>query len=367
MKKIEIITLNRIVNYGSVLQTFALQKKIEDLGYEAEVIDYFPERMTMMGMLKRIKGKNKILKKPLFYTIARILMIPSYIKRFSIFNKFNKKYINLTNIQYHTDDDFINHPLDADAFCTGSDQTWNSDWNEGITLPFYLNFTEKYKFSYAASFGKSKISEEEGIQIKDYLNKYSKLSVRESSGVEILSNLGLYSYHVLDPTLILGRDKWSALASTKYERKKYILMYNLNRNTRLREYAEKISKKNNLKLIYITYNFIDVFHKGKMACNISVEDFVSLIKNASLVLTDSFHATAFSLIFKRNFYIVYPQKFSTRLQSILQLTHLENRVANTMDEIDLNNTINYEEVDELLLPEVELSIDYLQTSLKGIK
>ena len=97
MKKVGIITLHRVVNYGSVLQTYALQNKINKLGYESEIIDYYPERLTMLGMLKRIKNKsNKLSKSILLRTIARIIILPSYIIRFNMFFNFLKKYTNLT-------------------------------------------------------------------------------------------------------------------------------------------------------------------------------------------------------------------------------------------------------------------------------
>ena len=97
-KKVGIITLHRVVNYGSVLQTYALQEKIKSLGYKVEVIDYFPEKLTMLGMLKRIKKKKKKLKKSLVIrTAARVVIFPSYIMRFRVFFNFLKKYVDMTS------------------------------------------------------------------------------------------------------------------------------------------------------------------------------------------------------------------------------------------------------------------------------
>lgn len=367
MKKIDIITLNNVVNYGSVLQTYALQEKIKELGYDAEVIDYFPERLTMHGMLKRIKNKGPKFKNPIICFLARLIMFPSYVVRFKMFRKFNKKYINLTNRKYKCDSDFIKYPLFCDAFCTGSDQVWNSGWNEGITKPFYLDFTDKYKFAYAASFGKKSIEPEEEKLIKPMLSKYYKISCREYSGVEILNKMGLDAVEVLDPTLLLNSTEWSKLASKKYEGKKYILMYNLNRNMKLWNIAKEISKRNNLQLIYISYNFAEFIRYGKIACNKKVEDFLSLIKNASLVLTDSFHATAFSLNFNKNFYIVYPEKFSGRLQNVLEKTGLLNRVIETADSADMNKNIDYAEINLIFENERIKSMEYLKTCLQEIK
>lgn len=366
-KKISIITLSNVVNYGSVLQAYALQEKIKDYNFDVEIINYYPKRLSIFGMLKRIKDKNKKLKNPILLFIARIIILPSYVKRFSVFNKFRKKYFKSTKYKYRCDEDFIRSPIISDAFCTGSDQVWNSGWNEGISKPFYLTFSTKYKFSYAASFGKSEITDDEIRCIKPYLSNYKHISVREQSGLKILEKMGIVGTNVVDPTLLLTGNDWSKLASNKYKGKKYILMYNLNRNKRLSEYAKIISKKTGLKLIYISYNYHEFFKYGHMACNIKVEDFLSLIKYAKFVLTDSFHATAFSLNFNKNFYIIYPGKYSTRLQSILEITGLTNRVIESLNNINVNENINYNYVNEILDKERDKSNNFLKQCLFEIQ
>lgn len=338
-KKVEVITLHRIVNYGSVLQAYATQKVLEKKGCEVEFIDYYPERMHMFGMLKRIKNKsNKLGKSFLLRTIARIVMLPSYIKRFYVFKKFIKNNLNMSTITYQNEQQLRKNPPIADYYCTGSDQVWNAGWNEKIDTPFFLDFETNGKkcFSYAASFGKSKLEDWEKEGTKKLLSKYSYLSMREKSGVEIVNDLGFNNaINVLDPTLLLNKEDWGKLASNKYKNQKYIFVYNLNRNDKIDKYAEKLAKAKKLKIYYVSYAFHEFYKRGKMKCNVRVEDFLALIKNAEYVITDSFHATAFSINFNTQFMIVFPEKYSTRVENILKITGLESRIVRDYNDISL--------------------------------
>lgn len=368
MKKVGIITLHRVVNYGSVLQTYALQEKIKELGFEPETIDYYPERLHVLGMLKRIKNKgDKFKKSVLLRTIARIVIFPSYLLRFKTFKGFLKKYIIMTNETYIKEQDINNESFKYDVYCTGSDQVWNSDWNEKIDKPFFLSFapdTSK-KIAYAASFGKKALNNEEIKETRELLNRYDNISLRESSGVDIVNSLGLDGINVLDPTLLLTGNEWKKIESTKYNNDEYILVYNLNRNKKIDRYAENLSKKTGLKIRFLSYQLHECYKKGKISCNPCVEDFLSLIDNARYVITDSFHATAFSINFNTEFIIVYPEKFSTRLQSLLKINNLENRVAKDEDNLSIiENKIDYKKVNEIMKKEREKSINWLKSALE---
>lgn len=369
-KKVGIITLHRVVNYGSVLQTYALQEKIKDLGYEVEIIDYFPERLTMLGMLKRIKNKGKKFKKSfIIRNIARLIILPSYIMRFNMFFSFLKKYIKMTDKVYTSPQELRNEQFDFDIYCTGSDQVWNSGWNEKIDHPYFLTFApnNKRKIAYAASFGKKELEKFEIEETREMLKRYDEISVREKSGVDIIRKLGIDNVtNVVDPTLLLSGDEWRKISSQKYKGKNYILVYNLNRNKKIDNYAKELSKKTGLKIIYLSYQFHEFYKKGKMKCNPKVEDFISLIDNASYVISDSFHATAFSLNLNTQFIIVYPGKYSTRLQSILELLNLEGRVAkNEKDLSIINNMIDYKIINKKMDLMRKKSIDWLSNSLEG--
>lgn len=369
MKKVSLITLQNVPNYGSVLQCYATEQTIKKFGYDVETINYLPKRMTKVGMLKNIKYKTKKLEKSLLLrTIARIIIFPSYLLRFNTFKKFRNKYLNMTKKVYKNYDEILLNIPNADIYCTGSDQVWNSEWNNEIDKSLFLGYApdNKRKIAYAASFGKKELNKNEILETKKLLERYDKISLRESSGVDILNSLGIKnSVNVVDPTLLLTGNEWRKISSNKYNKQKYILVYNLNRNKKIDNYAQNLSNKTGLKVIYLSYQLHDFYKKGKMTCNPKVEDFISLIDNAEYVITDSFHATAFSINLNTQFIIVYPGKFSTRLQSLLNLLNLENRVAK--DDSDLSvieNKINYNEINRKMEQMRNQSLNWLKNSLE---
>ena len=368
-KKVGIITLHRVVNYGSVLQTYALQEKIKHLGYDVEIIDYYPERLTMFGMLKRIKNKSDKFEHSLILrTLAKVIIFPSYIIRFNMFFSFLNKYIKMTQKTYKSIDEVNNGKFSYNIYCTGSDQVWNCGWNEKFDYPYYLNFApdNKKKIAYAASFGKSKLDKEEIAETRNMLSRYDRISLRETSGVDIVEALGIKgSVNVVDPTLLLDGEEWRKISSNKYNSSDYILVYNLNRNKKIDKYAENLSKYTGLKVRFLSYQLHEFYKKGKIMCNPKVEDFLALIDNAKYVITDSFHATAFSINFNTPFVIVYPEKYSTRLQSILKITGLENRVAQNENDLDVvKRKIDFEKVNKRINIEREKSLSWLKESLK---
>lgn len=371
-KKVGIITQHRVVNYGSVLQTYALQEKIKELGYVCEVIDYYPERFTPLGMLKRIKNKGDKFKKSfLIRTAARVIIIPSYAIRFHMFFKFLNNRIDMTSKTYKTEKELEEENFGYDIYCTGSDQVWNYGWNEKIEYPYYLAFApdSARKISYAASFGKSELEREEMGETRKLLKRYDKILLRELSGVKIVDELGIEgSVNVLDPTLLLTGEDWRKISSGKYTDDKYILIYNLNRNPRIDSYAKELSAKTGLEVRYLSYQLHEFYKNGKMFCNPQVEDFLALIDGAQYVVTDSFHATAFSLNFNKEFVIVYPGKYSTRLQSILEILNLTNRVAKDEKDMSiLESRIDYNRVNALLDAERIRSLTWLRAALSGVE
>lgn len=369
MKKVEIITLHRVPNYGSFLQALATQKKINEFGYETEIIDYIPKRMTKKGMLDAIKNKKNIFRKSLIArTIARIIIYPSYIMRFRTFTKAIEKYLNVTDNIYKSEAQLEKNVPIADIYITGSDQTWNSEWNGGIDYPLFLKFVDnsKKKIAYASSFGKSKLENWEKNETKDLLNNYNNISLREQTGVDICENLGINNtVSVLDPTLLLNGEEWIKISTNKHKKEQYIFIYNLNRNKKIDKYAENLSKKTGLKIKYLAYQLHEFYKKGKMYCNPSIEEFLDLINNAKYIISDSFHATAFSLNFNKEFIIVYPGKYSTRLQNILKLLNLENRVARDAYDLSvIDNEIDYNKVNEIINNERQKSLNWLEKSLR---
>lgn len=370
--KIDIITLHRVRNYGSSLQTLATQEFLRKLGCDTEIIDYYPERYTSFGLLKRLKYKSKTLaKNPVLLLAARMIISISYVKKKIIFDGFLKRYIHMTPSTYKSEEDIIKDPPIADAYCTGSDQVWNSHWNEGIDKPLYLSFLPKdsYKFSYAASIGNSTLSDQEISAAKPYFEQYNHISVRENSGVDIMEGMGFDNVEqVLDPTLLFKGEDWQKYTSDKFKNKKYVVTYNLHHDPRIDEYAMQLAKENNLKVYNISYNIHDIIRKGTLKWCPSVEEYLGLIRDAQYVISDSFHATAFSLMFNKKFMVIYPEQASSRIRSILKLLDLQDRGSEDIPSTkQIMKDIDYSKVDKILDCERERSKNYLSMVLNEVR
>ncbi|WP_418868322.1 polysaccharide pyruvyl transferase family protein [Segatella hominis] len=360
--KIDIVTLHRAQNYGSVLQTFALQKQIEELGHQASILDYYPERYTNKGLLKRLKNKSRRFKNPLVLLIAKLLIYPSYLRKGIQFNKF-MHYLNLEKPSFATNEEGMGRFTDADAYCAGSDQIWNSHWNEGVEKALFLDFVPKGKlcFSYAASIGLSNIPANEIDETKLLLDKFEFLSLREDKGVELVKELGRTdAVQCLDPTLLMSKEEWSQYADDSYKGKEYVLTYNLHHDPEIDKCAKAIASKYHLQIRNISYNWHDIVRHGHLDWCPTVEGFLGLIKNAKYVVADSFHATAFSIIFEKPFVVITPEVASSRLSSLLKMLGLDDHNINKFTSVKvIEQPIDYIRVKSIIATKQRESISFL--------
>lgn len=360
--KIDIITLHRAQNYGSVLQAFALQKQIEKLGHQAYILDYYPERYTNKGLLKRLKNKSSRFNNPLVLLIAKLLIYPSYLKKSIQFNKF-MHYLNLEKPSFATNEEGMGRFTDADAYCAGSDQIWNSHWNEGVEKVLFLDFVPKGKLclSYAASIGLSNIPANEIDETKLLLDKFEFLSLREDKGVELVRELGRTdAVQCLDPTLLMSKEEWSQYADDSYKGKEYVLTYNLHHDPEIDKCAKAIASKYHLQIRNISYNWHDIIRHGHLDWCPTVEGFLGLIKNAKYVVADSFHATAFSIIFEKPFVVITPEVASSRLSSLLKMLGLDDHNINKFTSLKvIEQPIDYIRVKSIIVTKQRESISFL--------
>ena len=369
--KIENITIHRNCNYGSVLQTYATQKTFEDLGFECETVDFIRQLDTKSGALKRLKNKSrKLAKNPVLLFGAKAVMFISYIKKEKTFNQFLNKYIHLSSESYYSNEQLKKKLPKADAYCTGSDQIWNSFWNEGVEPAYYLDFVpdDVFCFSYASSIGQ-RIEAAEKRTISKMLQKYRYISVRESQSIASLNELGVKDVvQVLDPTLYRTNDLWTQLASDKFKKRKYVVTYNLHHDKKLDAFASGLAKEKGLELLNISYNWHDVIRPGKLVWCPSVEEYLGLIRDAEYVIADSFHATAFSIQFHKKFISFYPEKASMRIRAILKKLDISQRGTEGNPNIkDIEVDIDYNAVDNLLNKYRKQDEEYLLTVTNAIK
>lgn len=376
--KIDIITLHTVNNYGSVLQTYATQQIFRKLGFETEVIDYWRENNLPEYRAKQILSENYLLKKvkPLITKAPVLENIVEHAIRYKIassespMSRFIKENVDLTKERYISFQQLKDNPPLADIYVTGSDQVWNSTWNGGIDIAYYLAFVpenkREKKISFAASIGKTSISNHEKNIIKPLLKQYSDISVRENSAVKTLKSMGINSQLILDPTLMLEGKDWEKLDNKPAMIKEpYLLIYQLNENDRMDTYTEKIAKKMNLKIIRFGFGRSDRSKLGHCVMKPSIAEFINLISHAKLVITDSFHATAFSLNLGTNLISVRPPRFSTRLESVLELTQTKDRLLNDYQDFSLGErSINNQQVQAILNDERKKGLNWLKNAIK---
>ena len=333
--KVALITLHTVSNYGSCLQTYASQSLIESLGHEVEIVNYYRKnnqvpvkterifRGRVFGRFSDIWTKFPWLKRGLSVPVSTYVRLQDYR-----FDKFRDEYLHLSN-QYLDASQLLENPPEADVYCTGSDQVWNSVW-------------------------------------KNALSKYYAISMREESGVELVKSLGFPDAQlVLDPTLLLTRDNWDKIAThPMHAGESYVLAYGLNDNPRLLSFAAGVAREYGINLISINYNPIHLPSAGIKEITPDVTDFIGLFEDASYVVTDSFHATAFALNFGIPFTAIAPPRFSTRITSILSLTHTNERLLiNYNDSSMLRKPIDFEAVHDVLSNMRDKSVSFLRNAL----
>lgn len=363
-KKIGIATIVALNNYGAILQGLALVEVIKEIGYDAEVIDVRTKDQDDCSMFVKVKNAKDILR-----NVRKLLNYTSQKKRMDLFGSFAEKFLPLSPNYYSMSEDEIVQRYDY--LCTGSDQTFNVLLN-AFKPEYYLTFTEQLpKFSYASSFGETceKFTDKDRGWIKKQLCKYSKISVREKNGVELVKMLTGRNdiVQVLDPTLLMTEKQWKRFLplQTKKFPQKYIVFYSVLSEQWVVEYVKRISLVTGLPVIAPhLQNSYEIGAKFERYIECGPAEFLELINNAELVLTTSFHATVFSYQFKKRFYSFILGE-GNRIGSFLENVGLSNRaILDKTDVINIDDSINFEESNKLLHIEREKSMNYLVETLK---
>lgn len=341
--KIGILTFHCSHNYGAVLQCYAMQEFLKKLGHDVKVIDYRPSYL-----IERYKPLNFDRHKNIFWfvgsAIYRIARYPWRLRRFKAFNRFIESKFDL--LPYGGEGSAASQ---MDAYIFGSDQIWNPLVTGGDEVYWgHLPFEkcEKKYITYAASMGKSTISEDEKTQISERLKNIDAISVRESSLKNLLASLVREVTLVLDPTLLVPRSIWDKLDDNVKETG-YVLIYQVEYDSNVIEFAKHIAHQLNVKIIRLEGDLNWRVKPGGKTCA-SPEDFVSYVKHASCVVTTSFHGTAFSVIFNKPFYVLKMwESHDVRSKSLLSSLHLGNRMVGKLDR-PLFSDVDFTEANEIL-------------------
>lgn len=364
-KTVAFLTRHTVSNYGSLLQTYATQTAIENLGYNAVCINYYrsdekPKRIV--NTLLQCSSWNKNILTRLIYMITQKPVYAFSGKRFEKY----RRIIKLTDREYNCEQDLIDNCPDADVFLTGSDQVWNTITCDKIDPVFFMSFLkdEQKRVAYGASFGGSSVKDEDKALMSTLIKKYDAVTVRENSGLKILQELGINGAQVLDPTFLLTKSEWEEFIPKRKPDEKYVLVYQLHPNKKFVKYAKAFAKSKGLKLLRVSSCFHHVVRSGKFVCCPAVEEFLWYIKNAEYFLTDSFHGTAFAIGLNTQFVDVLPKSYSERISSILELIGYENRILKDYNDFDIaNEKIDYKKVNEIIENERRKSCEILEAML----
>ena len=388
--KIGIVTYVKCDNYGAELQAFALQWKLNSLGYDAEVINLEKRNIDMKRNPDVIMGaiKQRFKQEGVFAIVSIVRKFLETKKRITdeeykainenkhkLFENFfenkvrhSEKYYSLDEISNATD-------LKYDVYIAGSDQIWNYIHTDRLDV-YFLMFANKFKakkISYAASVSIYDIPKKWRATYKTYFENIDVLSVRELHGAELVSKYSNKKAEVvLDPTFLLTKEDWvREVANDCGIEGDYLLIYTLSGSPHIRKMAHDIARRLNLKVVNIKSGYSDEPDDGTInVYEIGPAEWVGLWSKAKYVVTDSFHGTAFSINFNIPFTtLVNPNSMmNSRVLSILKIMNLESRIVYDTLKGDLKPNdiaLDFTETNRILKQWKEKSLNFLLHALNS--
>lgn len=377
MKKIGLVPLEyRSFNYGGTLQNYALQQVIIKLGHKVELIDFDNSNEEKLFLSENNKNHTslKAISKKRLQKILNVLFSSKINSKKVKFISFRKRYF----VDVKESSLINSREIDKEFSCfvCGSDQVWNPYWSKPN---HFLTFVPKDipKVSYAASIGVDQLSNSQKETYKPLIDNFSRISVREKKGKEILQSFTDQNKEievVLDPTMLLSSNEWDLIVPSSEIKEKYIFTYFLGEDPSLREYANTFAKLSGYKIVNIPFLYGEFRKADTLFADIKYdsagpEDFVNLIKNAEVILTDSFHACVFSIIYNKEFYVfdrkVYGKSMSSRITGLLDSLEIKDRIINTEENFEklFNEKINYKKANYNLNILKENSLSFLERSI----
>ena len=362
--KAGLVTFYHIHHYGALLQAAATERAVESLGGECEIIDYY------------VNQNNDLFRKPTGVGSAAAdvhtaLHYKALRDRYQRFERFSKDHLRISGHRFESLEELRSAELPYDLILSGSDQIWNPKiFPDGRFDPvFFGAFSTRRKIAYAPSFGVPHIPEGMEEELRSYLESFSHISVRERQGREIVKEItGKDVPVVLDPTLLLTAEQWSAMAAPLDRSGGYILCYCISKPGALAPYIQRLAEETGLPVVQLCGIRQKVHPKAACVLDAGPSEFLGLFQNASYVCTNSFHGTVFSVQFQKPFFTaVAPSELaapeSSRTFSILSRLGLTERIIGTGATAGLDATIDWADVDRRLRAARQSSLDYLRAAL----
>lgn len=365
MKKIGILTFHRANNYGAVLQSYALFQVVHRECNEVEIINY--QNSILESQYKLISRYIYDLHHPKLF-IKNIFMIGHRYKTIRFFNEFRKEHLCIGDLSYNE-----NKPPEKDAYnaiIAGSDQIWNMKCN-GNDSNYFLKFTTEKLclcYSYAASLGIEMLDEEQKSFFMNMLKPFKKISVREKKSEVLLQPLAKVPVKTcIDPTFLLEKSEWRKI-EIEPMKKRYVLVFLMTHSNIILKNALEFSKSMGMEMVYINLFEPFISHKYNSLYSVKPEEWIGYIDCAEYIITNSFHGTAFALIFEKNFtsYLISDKGRNERIIQILQISDLMNHLSYEDAPVKVYD-IDYKKVNSKLRAEKENSRVYLAEIIDDIK
>lgn len=348
--RIGIVTLSLGNNYGGILQNYALQQVLKRLGHDPITIDCVPPYTVFRLVLRFCKSCF------LWFVPHKRRSFKHYQRRQDILD-FLAQYIHKTSTVRCYKSSLIKE-YKIDALVVGSDQVWRPSMGRVNIKDRFLQFAENFnikKIAYAASFGVDKweYTSKQTAAVKRLVSKLDAVSVREYSGVELCQKyLNITAQWVLDPVFLLNKKDYEYLCESIPVHSPFVLAYILDPNILMTKEIESIVERFNFSVKFV---FADAYR------TLSIQEWIALFRDAAFVITNSFHGTAFSIIFNKPFFVMPNAKRGlARIHSLLSITQLENRLLQDMKGTDINIQIDWENVNGNIYKKQKESINFLK-------
>lgn len=372
MKKVGLMTIYSVPNFGSVLQTYATQVLLERLGVECWIIDYDRSNSWYYS--------HGSFKPSLVNSVVKSLGIKSKHRKEKKLNNFRNRYLHLTSRYKSLYSLETASWTSYDAFVVGSDQVWNTRFSYGDSV-YLLSFVPngKPKISIASSFALKELPDKYIDKFRYYLSSFEHLSVREAFGKDIIQKQLLIDKDVeilIDPTLLLSQIDWlEAIPRSHFKKKeKYILLYMLDYAFRPQPYIFEVASYFQKKYgynIYVLEGEISKEYKSilkyKDVIDSSIPEFIDYFSNADIVITSSFHGSAFALNFGRPLISIVPGGGDDRQTSILKDVCLSKLAVKVGDDIQkISPAYDYDKEQQLLKKLRDKSVKWIEQALSEI-
>ncbi len=371
MRRIGIVSYNihcNFTNYGSALQSWALQQTVDRLGagrWESVLVDYCPDilrdkdpRDPIAHMWDTDEESRRMCR----------LSMPAILENADKFDAFYNTRFRKTQRTY-TSENFeqIAAAEKLDGFICGSDTIFCIDEFGGFDDGYYANYPcmRRRSIAYAASFGDAHFTPETYTTLRERLQNFKALGLREKAMLPFVKdNAAVPVQRVLDPTLLLTAEDYAPITAPKQEKHPYLLLYARRHNPKMTAYAEKLAVENGWEIIEISLRAVNT-KKRRMFYEAGVEEFLSLVKYAQFVVTNSYHGMIFSIQFRRNFAVFSREQCDTKIAELASLMGLSPQLMITGTEITPPD-ICYAGVEKEVKNEAVRSLNFLNSELESL-